>query len=311
MIDAKILMQAVLESRDGVTISDVNLPDNPLIFVNHAFEKMTGYSREEALNRNCRYLQGSNNKQRNLDVIRNAISNAEYCMVTLRNYRKDGSMFWNELSISPVINAEGKLTNFIGIQKDVTDRVENDQRLRREYKSLQESRAKLENLVIFDSLTGIYNRLYFETQYKDLWQYALNNQVSLTLMMLDVDYFKQYNDTYGHIAGDDALKVVASTLKSLMRRQTDFTARYGGEEFVMLATSLTRQQAIRYANSLCTKLKALNIKHENSPHGVLTISCGVAHINNVSKSSPYLLLQDADTALYYSKSNGRSQATML
>lgn len=310
MIDATILMQAVLDSRDGVTISDVSLPDNPLIFVNHAFEQMTGYSREEAVNRNCRYLQGPQKNQRNIDVVRNAINNAEYCLVTLRNYRKDGSMFWNELSISPVFDSNGKVTHFIGIQKDVTARVELDEHLRKERKSLQESKAKLENLVIHDSLTGIYNRRHFEIQFKESWQHLVETQGSLTLMMVDVDYFKRYNDTYGHVAGDDVLKKVASTLASSMKRVTDFTARYGGEEFIIVAMDITRQQAINYAKTICANLRNLNIPHESSSNGFLTISCGVAHTNPISTSSSSLLLQQADTALYNAKANGRNQAVM-
>lgn len=311
MIDATILMQAVLDSRDGVTISDATLPDNPLIFVNHAFEKMTGYSSEEAVNRNCRYLQGPRKNQRNIDLIRNAIKNAEYCLVTLRNYRKDGSMFWNELSISPVLDSNGKVTHFIGIQKDVTARVELDGRLRKERKSLQERKAKLEDLIIHDSLTGIYNRRHFETQFKESWQHLVETQGSLTVMMVDVDYFKRYNDTYGHGAGDNALKRVASILTASMKRITDFTARYGGEEFIILATDLTQQQAINYAKTICTNLRNLNIPHETSSHGYLTISCGVAHISPISTSNPDLLLQQADVALYNAKANGRNQAVML
>ena len=115
MFDPSLFMQAVMHSRDGVTFSDATLPDNPLIFVNKAFEEMTGYSSEEALNRNCRYLQGKYRNQRSIKIIREAIEKAESCLVTLRNYRKDGSVFWNEISISPIFDKNGKLTNFISI----------------------------------------------------------------------------------------------------------------------------------------------------------------------------------------------------
>ncbi len=300
-----------MNSRDGVTVSDATQPDNPLIFVNKAYEVMTGYSNEEAVNRNCRYLQGSHNTQRNISVIRNAINNAKDCLVTIRNYRKDGSMFWNELSISPVFDTMGKVTHFIGIQKDVTARIELEHRLGKERKALQESKAKLENLVIHDSLTGIYNRRYFETHFKESWQHLMEVDGSLTLMMIDVDYFKRYNDTYGHLAGDEALQKVASKLSTSMKRVTDFTARYGGEEFIVLAHNLTNHQAISYAHTICANVRNMCIKHANSTHGFLTISCGVSHIDLLSKTSPNLLLQQADTALYKAKANGRNQAMMF
>lgn len=312
MIDSAIFKQAVMDSRDGVTISDARLPDNPLIFVNNAFEKMTGYSSEEALNRNCRYLQGERRNQRDIDMLRDAIKNKHNCLVTLRNFRKDGSMFWNELSVSPVFGPDGEVTHFIGIQKDVTARVELELRLRQEHKSLEEKKARLENLVIHDSLTGIYNRRYFETQFKEFWQTAIDSQGSLTVMMIDVDYFKRYNDTYGHLAGDDVLKIVASALAALMQRVTDFVARYGGEEFVILAIDLTRQQAINFAETICAKLRALNIEHKASPSNFLTISCGIAQIDSIAKNtSPKLLLNQADTALYKAKANGRNQAVII
>ena len=310
MIDPAIFMQAVIQSNDGITISDVNQPDNPLIFVNKAFEQMTGYSSEEIINRNCRYLQGHQKNQRNIEVIRKAIKEAKSCVVTLRNYRKDGSLFWNELSVSPVFDSQGNLTHFIGIQKDITDRVERDQLLLHERKALQDTKAKLENLVIIDSLTGIYNRRHFETQLNEAWQTLTNSQGTLSLMMVDVDYFKSYNDTYGHIAGDEALKEVAIALTGSMKRDTDFTARYGGEEFIVLASDMTLQQALDMGHTLCANVRKLNIPHKGSPKGYVTVSCGIAHANPISSSNPSLLLLNADKALYKSKSNGRNQTTL-
>ena len=130
MIDLDILKQAVFESRDGITISDALTVGNPLIFVNPAFERLTGYNAEEALHRNCRYLQNDDRDQLEIAVIRQAVTKGEPCLATIRNYRKDGSLFWNELSISPIYNEHGTVTNFIGIQKDVTSRVLLDQQLR-------------------------------------------------------------------------------------------------------------------------------------------------------------------------------------
>ena len=310
MLDPAIFVQAVINSNDGITISDVNQPDNPLVFVNKAFEVMTGYSSEEAINRNCRYLQGNQKNQRNIEVIREAIKNAKGCVVTIRNYRKDGSLFWNELSISPVFNTQSKLTHFIGIQKDVSARVERDQLLLNERKSLHEAKAKLENLVIIDSLTGIYNRRHFETQLNELWQFLTNTQGTLCLMMVDVDFFKRYNDSYGHVAGDEALKEVASCLSTNMKRDMDFTARYGGEEFVVLAIDMTKQQSLQMGSLLCAHVRNLNIEHKDSTHGYVTISCGIAHVNPTSSTNPASILQQADQALYRSKSNGRNQATL-
>src|SRR5476651_2282690 len=139
-MNLEILKQAVLDSRDGITISDNLVEDNPLIFVNPAFERMAGYSSEQITNINCRYLQNNDDNQAELKIVRRAIAEGQYCLVIVRNYRKDGTMFWNELSISPIFDAKGVVTNFIGIQKDVTERMIIQQQLRDENISLTEIR---------------------------------------------------------------------------------------------------------------------------------------------------------------------------
>ena len=125
MIDLSIMKALVLDSRDGITISDYSLPDNPFIFVNPAYEKMTGYSFEESVGKNCWFLQGSNLDQEEyqIQLLREAIKNKISCIVTLKNYRKNGSMFWNELSLSPIINDAGEPRHFLGVQKDITNQV--------------------------------------------------------------------------------------------------------------------------------------------------------------------------------------------
>src|ERR1700737_1335249 len=140
----EILQQAVADSRDGITISDCRRDDNPLIFVNPAFERMTGYSFEEITNINCRYLQNDDREQPELKIVREAITNGEYCLVVVRNYRKYGSMFGNEISISPVYESSGSVSNFIGIQKEVTAMILIQQSLREENKSLEQMRLALE-----------------------------------------------------------------------------------------------------------------------------------------------------------------------
>jgi diguanylate cyclase (GGDEF)-like protein/PAS domain S-box-containing protein len=124
MINLQILKAAFMHSRESVTIADVSLPDNPLIFANPAFEKMTGYLSDEIVGQNCRHLQLTDVGQKDeLNTIREAIKNNKSCLVTLRNYRKDDSIFWNELSLSPIFNDAGEPSYYLGIQNDVSDKV--------------------------------------------------------------------------------------------------------------------------------------------------------------------------------------------
>jgi PAS domain S-box-containing protein len=117
----RLLDRAVAASSNGIVITDPNLPDNPIVYVNPAFEKTTGYTMEEAIGRNCRFLQGEDRDQPGLEELRACIRKGQECRVVLRNYRRDGTRFWNELYVSPVHDDAGNLTNFVGVQNDVTE----------------------------------------------------------------------------------------------------------------------------------------------------------------------------------------------
>lgn len=154
MITTELLEKAIQASSEGFVIADARMKDNPLIYVNPGFERLTGYRSEEVLNRNCRFLQGTDVKQPDLDTLRQAMREGKSCLVKLRNYRKDGSLFWNELSLSPVHDDSGTITHFIGVQKDITARVtaetelqESRQRLKRAMDSIEEANRNLEQRV--------------------------------------------------------------------------------------------------------------------------------------------------------------------
>ncbi len=129
--------RAISASSNGLVISDPKLPDNPLIYVNPAFEEMTGYTAEEALGRNCRFLQGEDGDQEAIAVLREAIREGRDHTVVLRNYKKDGTLFWNELSVSPVRNERGDLTHFVGVQNDITLRKRAEEEIRRFNETLE------------------------------------------------------------------------------------------------------------------------------------------------------------------------------
>lgn len=128
-ISLDLLKQAVDASNDGIVIAEQEGDDNILIYVNRAFERLTGYSADEILYQDCRFLQAGDRDQEALASIRDAIRDGVPSRVVIRNYRKDGSLFWNELSLSPVVCADDGLTYYIGVQKDVTETVELCQKL--------------------------------------------------------------------------------------------------------------------------------------------------------------------------------------
>lgn len=146
MINAKLLQLVVEASNDGIVVAEQEGEDNILIYANPAFEALTGYSSEEILYRDCRFLQADDRDQPTLTLIREAVRTQQSCRQVIRNYRKDGSAFWNELSITPVFNEGDQLTYFIGIQKDVSEHVHNQERVKKleaEVEALQTELAEL------------------------------------------------------------------------------------------------------------------------------------------------------------------------
>ena len=151
----RLLDRAVAASSNGIVITDPKMPDNPIIYVNPAFEEISGYTAEEVRGRNCRFLQGGYHEQPALDELREALTEERECRVVLRNYRKDGTPFWNELYVSPVHDEDGLLTNFVGVQNDITERRRIEEVLR---ESEERFRATFEHAAVGAAHVGIDGR---------------------------------------------------------------------------------------------------------------------------------------------------------
>lgn len=173
---------------------------------------------------------------------------------------------------------------------------------------LEVSNNLLLRLSYLDAPTEIANRRYFDEVIESEWRRAARTETPLSLMMVDIDYFKQYNDTYGHQAGDECLKAVANTLSKIIRRPGDMLARYGGEEFAVILPNTDYEGAIRLADAMCHAVESLKLPSPYSPHRVLTISLGLAvkYTPEVS-GTPDALLRCADEALYKAKDTGRNR----
>lgn len=309
LVDAQVFERALEASHDGVVITDARREDNPAVYCNPAVERMTGYTRDEILGRNFRFLQGTDRDQPPLRVLRAALEAGEPCQVTLRNYAKDGRPFWNELSISPVRDNNGIVIYFIGIQKDVTDRVNAEQDLLRQRSDLEEANRTLKQHARHDALTGVYNRGYFYEVLDRQWRIASRRGEEVSILMIDIDHFKAYNDTLGHQAGDQCLKNIAQAIDARLQRAGDIFARYGGEEFVALLIGMGTQQALPVAEGLRRAIRALGIRHPHSPGpaDVVTISIGVASGRPGPALNTERLIEEADRALYRAKAAGRDR----
>lgn len=175
---------------------------------------------------------------------------------------------------------------------------------------LEESNRKLAALSTTDGLTGVSNRRGFDAALETEWRRAERTGQALALTMLDVDFFKKYNDRYGHLAGDACLREVANLITTHGRRTTDLVARYGGEEFALLAAATNATDAFGAANGICTELVRLALPHEDAPSGIVTISAGIAVLTPGEHNTPEMLVRLADEALYRAKQKGRNQALL-
>jgi diguanylate cyclase (GGDEF)-like protein len=169
------------------------------------------------------------------------------------------------------------------------------------------SRLSLERMAWEDKLTGLANRRRFDALLQDEWRRAARLGVPLTLLLMDVDHFKRFNDTYGHTAGDACLAMVGGVLRSAVRRAGDVAARYGGEEFVVLLFHTNRADGVQMGERIRQAVRSLGVAQSGVPHEVVTLSIGGATVVPRAEASPLTLLNQADLALYDAKSAGRDK----
>ncbi|OGS91430.1 MAG: hypothetical protein A2Z95_09035 [Gallionellales bacterium GWA2_60_18] len=310
-VSAGLLAQAVDQLRDGVTIADARRKDHPIIYVNRGFEQMTGYASAEVIGKSYRFLQGEDVEQPEIATIHDALTRGEGCQVTLRNYRKDGSLFWNELSISPLRDEQGELTHFVGVQKDVTSRILHDQHLHQSSLDLHTLNRQLGTLAYTDHVSGISNRRHFDEQFASLLAAAQRTHGELSVLLIELDHFREFIERYGRPAGDECLRVVGDCIAKLFARGSDCAARYSGDEFAVVSTGDNIVDLQAHAQKLRAKVSALGIPHSGSPHGIVTISVGgVARIPQRDTAATDLIAL-ADAALYEAKRHGRNRAHIV
>lgn len=181
------------------------------------------------------------------------------------------------------------------------------EQLRASNAELEFANRRLEALAAIDGLTGLLNRRVFDITLSREWYRSIRQAEPLSLLMIDIDCFKEFNDRYGHVAGDDCLKLIARTTEISARRATDLVARYGGEEFAMLLPNTDMAGAIAIAERTLHAIEALGVPHAGSPAGRVTASVGVASFAPAPGSSPESLVRGADIELYRAKQTGRNQ----
>ena len=289
-----LAQRAMDATQSGIIICDAKMPDMPIIYVNAGFEHMSGYSQRECIGRNPRFLHGDDIDQPGLAMMRQAIKSGQSAVAEVRNYRKDGGLYWNEVHLSPLRDSDGIITHFLGIQKDITER--------------KQSEARINYLAFFDPLTDLPNRQLFLDRLSNAISLAQRSGQFGAIAYIDLDNFKNINEAEGHDTGDQILKEMARRLQTCLR-QEDSQARLGGDEFVILLPSLGKdsQVAAREAGHVLQRVRSalsgpVNIKGLTHQIGA---SVGITLFPKGQELAADLL-QQADTAMYKAKAAGRN-----
>jgi len=206
------------------------------------------------------------------------------------------------------------LLTILGIQRVKKLNIKLEQEVNKRTRELSEvnkrllrANEKLKEFSMVDGLTNISNRRYFDRALQKSWNISMRENLPLSMIMIDIDFFKNYNDTYGHLAGDQCLIKVANLIKNTLNRPGDFVARYGGEEFVVLLYNTPEDGAVIIAEKIRSGVEDLNINNEGSLLNIVTVSLGVATIIPGQNRDPETLVEAADQAMYRAKKHGRNK----
>jgi len=288
----KLLVQNAL---DGIiTIDDKGVMQS----FNPAAEKIFGYSAREVVGKNVSQLMPEPDKGQHDGYLEKYFKTGKATIIgaarEVMGLKKDGSSFSLELNVNEMV-WDGK-SEFVGIVRDITQRKQLEEKLRR--------------LSVIDGLTGIGNRRLFDETLNSEWKRAMRDQHSLSLIMLDIDFFKLYNDSYGHQGGDTCLTQVATALDQCVQRPADLVARYGGEEFAVVLPETTLEGASNLAEAIRSSIEGLKIEHnENKVSSYVTVSAGISALIPKRGALCEQLISNADKALYQAKENGRNQVS--
>lgn len=287
--ELRIRERAIEASTHGIAIIDITKSNQPIIYVNRAFERITGYTEKHAIGKNISQIIGIKIDQVNQKRINLAIREGREETVELESYRKNGEMYWSELSVAPVSDSFSKIRHFVGILNDITQRREMEKQLVRQ--------------ATHDPLTELPNRVLLMDRVDQAILQAKKKHSQLGFLFLDLDRFKMTNDTLGHSMGDKLLQAVSNRLL-IATNDYDTVARLGGDEFVILLPDLNNElEAQKTAKEI---LSLIDKPFQIDQHSLkITGSIGISYYprDGIDYES---LLKSADLSMYHAKDSGRN-----
>jgi len=264
-LPSKIFQQIVDHIDEGLMITENHQSDWRICYVNNAFTEITGYSAEEALGKNPRFLQGDDNNQSSLSEIHEALNNNQTCSVTLRNYSKDGEAFWNRITIKPLLSKDGFITHFVGQIESLGALSSYD------LENSQKERAF--SNPIRDPQTGLFKQDYFEAQLFRDWHIWMRENKALSLAIFTPDHFDIYKKTFGAATSDSALRKIAYIINSSLRRASDLVARCYDDSIVCLMLGEQADEDEKLLKGIANKVDNLLLHNPHAPDSkYLTVS---------------------------------------
>jgi diguanylate cyclase (GGDEF)-like protein/PAS domain S-box-containing protein len=296
----------------AVGIAHVAL-DGAWLNVNRRCLEIVGYPKEELLKLTFADITHPDDLETDWALVRELLEGKRDTYAMEKRYlTKDQRLVWANLTVSLVRRSDGSPDYFISVIEDITVRkrieMERDELIAELEERVRERTAELEKLSLTDPLTGIANRRCFDQCFQAEWNRAVRTRQPLSIVLVDIDFFKHFNDTRGHVAADEALKAVAGSLSQVAQRSTDLAARYGGDEFVLILPDTESEGALAIARRVQEMVERLRIKNLGSAiSSMMTVTQGVATALPDSKGSSSGLLLEADRALYRAKNMGRAR----
>jgi len=264
--------------------------DGNITYVSQAFCRISGYTKEELLGKNLNILRHPDIPKTLYEDMWNIIKAGKVWSGEIENRSKDQSSYWIQATVFPWFDSQNNKIGYMSVSHDITNK------------------KHIEKISITDGLTHIYNRRHFDTMFPKVINSSKRNNDLVSFLLMDIDHFKQYNDTYGHQMGDEVLIKVAACIRDSFLRADDYCFRLGGEEFGVLFKSDTKEKALQFANTIRRNIEHLHIKHSgNSASKYVTVSMGLfcEYANEIESTQHIYKL--ADDLLYISKENGRNQ----
>jgi diguanylate cyclase (GGDEF)-like protein/PAS domain S-box-containing protein len=292
------LSQIINTSIDGMYLI---YEDFTIKRINSALLTFLNMTESDAVGKKCYELMNCSLKNTGKCSLTQLLHGKDLIEVDVEKIRHDGAPVPFIFAATPFRGIDGAVIGIVARFKDITERkyAEN---------TLTEANERLERLATSDGLTQVANRRCFDLTLKREWNRLRRTNEQLSLIMSDVDFFKRYNDAYGHQGGDDCLKAVAGALSETVKRGGDCVARYGGEEFAVILPETDGPGATKAAERIRQAVENLSLEHKDSLVGpFVTISLGVATTIPTGDGTPELLIKSADEALYQAKSSGRNR----